>query len=189
MTKPLLLLDVDGPLNPYAAPPNRRPAGYQTFRLNDSSFHDPSGRLWVKGGIRVWLNPSHGPMLLALTELVDLVWATAWEKLANTLVGSVLGLPELPVIELPRRDSYPFGQIFKRGDVEAYVGDRAFAWIDDDFQAADYQWAADRTEGGHPTFLRWIDPLVGLTQLDVDLIADWAAELTTPPTTTTDSDA
>lgn len=189
MTKPLLLLDVDGPLNPYAAPPTQRPKGYQTFRLHESSFRDAQGRLWTKGGIRVWLNPDHGPMLLALTELVDLVWATAWEKLANTLVGPVLGLPELPVIEFPRRESYPFGQIFKRGDVEAYVGDRPFAWFDDDFQAADYQWAAGRTESGRPTFLRWIDPLVGLTLCDTDLIADWAGALTTPPTATTDSHA
>ncbi len=31
--RPVLLLDVDGPLNPYAAQPQRRPAGYGTHRL------------------------------------------------------------------------------------------------------------------------------------------------------------
>ncbi len=33
MNRPLLLIDVDGPLNPYAAPPHRRPDGYQTHRM------------------------------------------------------------------------------------------------------------------------------------------------------------
>ncbi|WP_285749371.1 hypothetical protein [Lentzea sp. NBRC 105346] len=33
MTTPAILLDVDGPLNPYMAKPERRPAGYTTHRL------------------------------------------------------------------------------------------------------------------------------------------------------------
>jgi hypothetical protein len=31
--RPLLFLDVDGPLNPYAAQPERRPEGYTTIRV------------------------------------------------------------------------------------------------------------------------------------------------------------
>lgn len=183
--KPLLLLDVDGPLNPFAAPPTQRPEGYETFHLRESSFTDAQGHQWGTGGIRVWLNAAHGPMLLALTDLVDLVWATAWEQMANTLVGPVLGLPALPVIRFPRRQSYPFGQIFKRDDVERWAAGRPFAWFDDEFQIpGDYAWATKRTESGHPTFLRWIDPQVGLSQLDVDLVAAWARDLTATTTTT-----
>ncbi|MGW2283385.1 hypothetical protein [Streptomyces phaeochromogenes] len=33
MNRPLLFLDVDGPLNPYAAQPERRPDGYTTLRV------------------------------------------------------------------------------------------------------------------------------------------------------------
>lgn len=63
--RPILFLDVDGPLNPYAAKPHRRPEGYQTFR-----FHAGTPE-WGKRGLRVWLNPSHGPQLLALPFDLD----------------------------------------------------------------------------------------------------------------------
>lgn len=33
MSRPLLFLDVDGPLNPYAAKPTKRPDGYTTLRV------------------------------------------------------------------------------------------------------------------------------------------------------------
>lgn len=33
MSLPLLFLDVDGPLNPYAAKPEKRPEGYTTLRV------------------------------------------------------------------------------------------------------------------------------------------------------------
>jgi hypothetical protein len=168
--KPLLLLDVDGVLNPFAAKPTKRPEGYETYRLTPA-------HTWGDKGMRVWLSPAHGPMLLALTGLVDLVWATAWEDEANTLIAPVIGLPELPVIEFPRRDSYPFGQIFKRDDVEAYAGDRPFAWLDDDFEPGDHEWAAARTESGIPTLLLHISPRLGIRQEDVNQVAEWAAQV------------
>ncbi len=181
MTKPLLLLDVDGPLNPYKAGPS--PAGgYEEHFLVGDSFTDDQGRAHT-GGLRVLLQPDHGRMLLALTGLVDLVWATAWEDLANKLIAPAIGLPQLPLIRFPRRGSYPFGQIFKRDDVEQYVADRPFAWFDDDFQPGDYRWAGQRTDSGASTFLRYVDPAIGLTQLDIDLVADWARDLTATPAT------
>lgn len=171
--KPLLLLDVDGPLNPYDAKPTRRPGGYTTRYVRNS----PDGLRWGDKGIRVWLNPAHGPMLLALTGLVELTWATSWEHAANALIAPVVGLPELPVIEFPRRASYPFGQIFKRGDVETYVGERPFAWLDDDFEPGDFDWAKARVEGGAATLLLHIDPKMGIVQRDVDQVAEWAAAI------------
>ncbi|WP_156051330.1 hypothetical protein [Allokutzneria albata] len=106
MPRGFLLLDVDGPLNPYAAKPSRRPDGYATFRLTDD------GR-WLRGregrrrkGIRVWLNPGHGTALLRVAAEADLalVWATTWEDEANTRIGPEIGLPPLPVITFPDRD-------------------------------------------------------------------------------------
>lgn len=38
MNRPLLYLDVDGPLNPYAAKPHRRPAGYATHRMKPEGW-------------------------------------------------------------------------------------------------------------------------------------------------------
>lgn len=37
MHRPVLYLDVDGPLNPYAAKPERRPESYAT-QLSDADF-------------------------------------------------------------------------------------------------------------------------------------------------------
>jgi hypothetical protein len=36
--RPMLLIDVDGPLNPYAAKPTRRPHGYTTHRLSPPTW-------------------------------------------------------------------------------------------------------------------------------------------------------
>lgn len=180
--RPLLALDVDGPLNPYDAKATQRPDGYVTRRLHGSSFTDSKGRLWTKGGLRIWLNPAHGPMLLALADagLVELVWATTWEADANTLVGPVLGLPALPVIALPRPtpQQWPTGRIWKRDAVERYAAGRALAWFDDDFVGpADFEWADKRTAAGTPTLLAPISPRIGIVQADVDAVADWAREV------------
>jgi hypothetical protein len=47
--------------------------------------------------LRVWLNPEHGRALLGLGY--ELCWATTWMSDANTWIGPVLGLPELPFVE------------------------------------------------------------------------------------------
>ncbi|CAM5271179.1 hypothetical protein GCM10010230_23460 [Streptomyces narbonensis] len=40
MNRPLLFLDVDGPLNPYAAQPERRPHVYTTLRVPRNDAHE-----------------------------------------------------------------------------------------------------------------------------------------------------
>lgn len=108
--KPLLLIDVDGPLNPYAAKAQRRPEGYRTHRMR------PTG--WTEAEqakpLRVWLNPDHGAELLALAEVYELVWATTWKDEANDWIGPHLGLPRLPFIDWPvmhgRRRAAPSGR-------------------------------------------------------------------------------
>lgn len=191
--KPKLLLDIDGVLNPFAAKPEGRPEGYETFRYvrtADGARLVPKGQrrqgkaleaYWRSGGdsgMRVWLNPAHGPMLVALSGMVDLVWATAWEGQANDLVGPVIGLPQLPVIAFPRKEYYEFGHIFKLGDVVEYIGDEPFAWLDDDFERDDLAWAKQRTADGIPTLLVPIAPNIGLRQEDLDWVRDWASRAT-----------
>ena len=102
----LLLLDVDGPLNPYAAKSTRRPDGYVTYRRTPSGgWHTGRNARRFKG-LRVWLNPEHGAQLLALAEEtgLELAWATTWQHEANDRIGPVLGLPALPVVEFPDYD-------------------------------------------------------------------------------------
>src|SRR6478752_5980459 len=103
----MLLMDVDGPLNPYAAKAHRRPEGYTTHRLMTPRWAAVQRRRMTEMGLpnrrakplRVWLNPDHGSALAALP--FDLVWATTWEHEANECVAPLLGLPSLPFIAWP----------------------------------------------------------------------------------------
>lgn len=163
--KGLLLLDVDGPLNPYAAKPHRRPQGYDTHRLS------PQGHRGQP--YRVWLSKEHGPMLLdfAKQHNIELVWCTTWEHDANRLIGPNMGLPELPVIE--------FGWTalqWKFSAVLEYARGRQIAWLDDDFDIykQEKQWFEDQRS--EPTLLHWIDPKIGLKQEDLDKVGEWFAQ-------------
>lgn len=155
--KPLLLLDVDGPLNPFRA---TKPEGYTAHRLPSAG-----------SSFQVWLNPDHGRMLLDFAEEhgVELVWCTTWERDANTHIG----LPELPVIE--------FGFTatdWKFGAVQRYAGDRPLAWLDDDFELFDpEQQAFLRQRGDRPTLLHLVSPGVGLTAGDLEAVAAWVSDL------------
>jgi hypothetical protein len=169
--KPLLLIDVDGPLNPYAAKATRRPEGYQTHRY----FARPTPHWGSEGhGMRVWLNPAHGPMLLSLADRFDLTWATSWKHEANLLIAPVIGLPHLPVIEFP--DYHPWPErpdmIWKMPYVLEYVGDRPFAWLDDDFTLRDIAEAKGREI---PTKLMFIPPNKGILPEDIEALAGWHA--------------
>jgi hypothetical protein len=156
-TRPLLLLDVDGVLNPHAAP--QPPPGYQV----PDFFHDA-----ILGLDReVLLNPEHGTWLRSLAGAYELMWATGWEHHANRLICPVLGLPELPVIEFPPT---PDGWFQKLPSVRAAVGTRACAWIDDFHTPNHYAWARER---GAPTLLIEIDPERGLQRDHVDQLREW----------------
>jgi hypothetical protein len=166
--KPLLLIDVDGPLNPYAAPPHRRPEGYGTHRMR------PTG--WTDGRpLRVWLNPWHGEELLALADRYDLVWATTWKGEANDWIGPHLGLPELPFIDWPEmHGASPRGTCWKTQYILRYSAGRPFAWIDDDITPLDHEWVG-RQHLADALLLR-IDERIGLTRPDFDRLAAWAAD-------------
>jgi hypothetical protein len=68
----------------------------------------------------------------------------------------------------------PFEPELKVPAVDAMVGDRPAAWIDDNHTAAGQRWAAARPV---PTLLVSTDPAIGWTRKDVDQIIDWARDL------------
>ncbi|HET6356798.1 HAD domain-containing protein [Streptomyces sp.] len=165
--KPLLLIDIDGPLNPYAARAQHRPEGYRTHRMR------PSG--WTDGKpLRVWLNPEHGVELLALADAYELVWATTWKGEANEWIGPHLGLPELPFIDWPQmHGKAPRGTFWKTQYILEYAAGRPFAWVDDDITDLDREWV-DQHHLAAALLLR-INEGIGLTRPDFDALADWAA--------------
>ncbi|MBR7833113.1 hypothetical protein KDL01_07550 [Actinospica durhamensis] len=168
---PILFLDVDGPLNPFAAKPTRRPAGYVTHRLRPAGWTEHSfyGR---PRALRVWLNPDHGAALAGLP--VELVWATTWEHDANRLIGPQIGLPRLPVVEWPSKERADADGLFwKTRHLAEYAAGRPFAWVDDQISPADWRWCAERYPA--PSLLQPIDPRFGLREKDFAAIARWAA--------------
>ncbi|MET7476747.1 hypothetical protein ABZT17_20565 [Streptomyces sp. NPDC005648] len=182
MARPVLLVDVDGPLNPYAAKPHRRPVGYQTHRLLTPRWEAAERRRLTEWGLpnkpvkplRVWLNPDHGPALDALP--FELVWATTWEEEANAFVAPVLGLSELPFIRWPSPRPEPGGGVFwKTPEIVAWAKGRAFAWVDDEITAADRSWVEKHHDG--PALLHRVDPRYGLVIDDFAALTAWATGL------------
>lgn len=176
-TRLAILWDVDGPLNPYAAPPHRRPDGYTTHRLSPHGLGDRTlDRRRVKP-LRVWLNPEHGPKMLALARDLgaESWWATSWRGEANRLIAPILGLPEFPVLHT---DAAHVG--WKWTDVACRFVGRPVIWFDD-FDHARDQPGPDgflRSRPDAPTMLRYVDPRIGLRDDDLDAARAWAASLT-----------
>ncbi|WP_182880436.1 HAD domain-containing protein [Microbispora sp. H10949] len=127
---PLVLLDVDGVLNP-----TRRSS--PRFRRFMCVLESETCRLL--------LDPRHGAKLRALERAAGaaLVWATTWGDLANEEIGPRIGLPALPVVPLLGDPPRPAGVNVKTWHVAEYVRDRPFVWFDDDLGAADLDYLRD----------------------------------------------
>ena len=169
--KPAILLDVDGPLNPYAATATRRPEGFETH------WTRPSG--WETGkALRVWLKPSHGAELLALD--CELIWATTWEAEANIWIGPHIGLPELPAIDWVDKDIYnPEKLYWKTKRVAQWMNENRpgipFLWLDDEVGRPDRDWIEKNCTPG--SGIRIISPRTGIESGDLEEITDWKINL------------
>lgn len=157
--RPLLLLDVDGVLNPYAAPDC--PDGFTEFAF-------------FAGEGPVRLCDRHAEWLSDLAGAFELAWATGWGPHANVLLAPFLGLPELPVVYFPPA---PFLPQEKVPAIASFADGRAAVWIDDMLTPEAYAWADDRTD---PTLLISADPAEGLVRSMVDEALSWAATLEEP---------
>lgn len=177
MTRPLLLIDVDGPLNPYVATPNT---------MNKFNRKNPDKRFEAHKllNFKVRLTPWHGEELTRLADLYDLydlydlVWCTTWEHDANSLIAPRIGLTELPVIEFDkhRLPSRSDGTYFKTHNVVRYAAGRPFAWIDDEISTWDSTYVEKHHDG--PSNLMFVDPVTGLTNEHFNALTDWADTLT-----------
>ena len=115
--RPLLFLDVDGPLLPFGEDP-------QHTRRHAT----PDSRLSR-------LSPRLGLRLAALP--CELVWATTWEDDANAEVAPRLGLPTLPVVNWPEssgheREDIWLGLCWKTRTLVDWADGRPFVWVDDE---------------------------------------------------------
>lgn len=165
--RPLLLIDVDGVLN--AVNTSRNHKLYMIEHVLDSGGNRYLVRL--RHELPKWLDE--------LSQHFVLVWATMWDDDANEYIGSLLDLPYLPVIPCEENGWKYFNdgggdQHHKIQMIEHYVGDRPFAWIDDEIGEPDLKWATERLT---PSYLVKIDPRMGLLRHHVDKLIAWAKEI------------
>lgn len=156
MARPLLLLDIDGVLNPYGA--SHPPHGYTDHQLFPSE--EP-----------VRVNPVHGAWITEAGTVLQPAWASSWNDTANQLLAPLLHIAPLPVVAMPPS---PFDPDEKVALIAAYAQQRPAAWIDDLLTPQAHTWAADRAA---PTLLIRAEPMIGLTRESIDHVIAWATAL------------
>jgi hypothetical protein len=158
MGRPLLAVDIDGVISLFGSeePPDRATTRFQ-----------------LVDGVPHCISLPAGDRLRRLGERFELVWASGWEDKANFYLPELLGLPELPHVSFdgPARSG---GAHWKLGPLEQYAGDRALAWIDDNFDQSCYEWAQARRE---PTLLVPTETHLGLEEGHVEALNAWAGSL------------
>jgi Swiss Army Knife RNA repair-like protein len=171
--RPLLFLDVDGPLIPFGGAPQ----GHPTYRTGLESRESGSNPLLAR------INPEHGHRLSALQ--CDLVWATTWMADANECVAPRIGLPQLAVVEWPEPSDVDElderdGLHWKTRALVDWAAGRSFAWVDDEITDTDRAWVSAHHRGH--ALLHRVDPRHGLTDADYATLTEWLQGISaTPP--------
>ncbi|MEV6426367.1 HAD domain-containing protein [Nocardia sp. NPDC051463] len=155
--RPLLFLDVDGPLLPFGENPQRQRQGVA------SASHLSR------------LSPEVGHRLAALP--CELVWATTWEDEANAEIAPRIGLSQLPVVNWPEssdkheREDRWFGLCWKTRTLVDWADGRPFVWVDDEITDADRDWVSAHHRGR--VLLHYVTPSQGLTDEDFTALDQW----------------
>ena len=178
MSKPALLLDVDGVLN--AIPEYVGPPGYTVHVIDGYVIH---------------LHEQIAAMVAELERHYDIWWFTLWNHRAAMLMGPYVGLEEAPHLhtswqagrEAMREQGYPEAAIdfllyAKTPLLPRHLGlEDRWVWIDDSHGLDDHRYLT--REGFDAANFRLLrtDQRVGLTWADVERAVGLLAELGTVP--------
>lgn len=156
---PIVLIDVDGVLNP----------AFSSKKRSRLAYHDGWISTWghVDGDrYRLFLNPEHGRQLrkLANDTGAELAWGTTWAEHANYEVGPLIGLPVLPVATV---------RIGAKGEsVQEWTNGRPWVWFDDQWSVLT-EASEKATEQGQRHLAVKVDPAAGLQPEHLAEARDW----------------
>lgn len=127
----LVILDIDGVLNPYYITNNNR-LGYKETILEHNYL--------------VYLNKElQNPYLKRISELSTIVWGSAWEELSN-LLSPELEIDQLEWIPISRTDvglgTWKIKSIKKWLDNNEQKFDK-IVWLDDELEQDAFDWAEE----------------------------------------------
>ncbi|WP_093797100.1 hypothetical protein [Streptomyces sp. Wb2n-11] len=166
--RPLLFLDVDGPLIPFGAMPQRYP--------NWATGPDPLGA--EANPLLTRISPEHGPRLAALSR--EMAWATTWMADANECVAPRIGPLRLAVVVWPEPSDTDDqdernGLHRKTRALVEWAAGRPFVWVDDEVTDTDrVRGAAHHQEHA---LLHRVDPRRGLVDSDYAALESWLRRL------------
>lgn len=149
--EPIVMLDVDGVLNP----------------LGDPNTRNPHTR--VEGEYGVWfLNKDDGEWLRSFQESgATLLWQTTWEEEAVKYINPFYGIEDVDFISYPVLPEDSDGLTYKLPKIEEHAGKHPLVIIDDDVRDDLREWASQREQ---PTLVIEINGEIGWTKQDKEKV-------------------
>jgi hypothetical protein len=168
--KPVFLLDVEGVfLTLDEDNPGDQPSeGYVRFEATAHDFY----------------RPDHGDLLRGILPEVDACWFTGVMPETVKQLEPALSLPSLPFVDFFAVRAQP-GAVpryrrpqddllhYKRDAADYMFAGRKLAWIDDWFDAYDFEWAKARQAGGAETLLLKTEYKKGLRPEHIEQVRAW----------------